>query len=414
MRQRIGGGAILALLLGAFVVALAYGIALPILPFLLERRLGPGLGPGWHTGLLTATYTFALFLFAPLWGRLSDRWSRRRVILIGLAGFAAALVVFAFIDSLFALYVGRFLSGAFAAAVVPVALAMLADWAPGEETRARQFTWLNISGLTGSLAGPAIGGLLGGMWNHGMRASGGAFLLVAAAAAGVALFAALTLPREAPPERSAVAARERKPGWSSLYRLLLLALLTAWAVGTFEVGLALRAKGVLNLGLTESGFMFVECMLVMALAQALAFNRWVPSKLTRWLLVPAFVLLAASMLLLSRANALSDVFVSVAVFAAGAGVLSPVIGFWVSMTAGNVQGEELGRQTSAASLGQALGSAAGGLLIGIGDSGGAFLLAAIFMLVAAGVAWRLSFRLAAFIPPPDALPPKPGPHRVAD
>ena len=212
MSQRLGGGAILALLLGAFVVALAYGIALPILPFLLERRLGPGLDPGWHTGLLTATYTFGLFLFAPLWGRLSDRWSRRRVILIGLAGFAAALVVFAFIGSLFALYIGRFLSGAFSAAVVPVALATLADWAPAEETRARQFAWLNISGLTGTLAGPAIGGLLGGMWNHGMRAFGGPFLLVAMVAAGVALLSAFTLPREAPPKRPSLAARERKPG----------------------------------------------------------------------------------------------------------------------------------------------------------------------------------------------------------
>lgn len=69
MRAGLGRGAMLALLFGAFVVALAYGVALPILPFLLERRLRPGLDVGWHTGLLTAIYTFALFLFAPLWGQ---------------------------------------------------------------------------------------------------------------------------------------------------------------------------------------------------------------------------------------------------------------------------------------------------------------------------------------------------------
>ena len=87
-------GAVVALLLGAFIVSLAYGVALPILPFLLDRKLGPA-DAAWHTGLLTAAYTFALFLFAPFWGALSDRWQRRRVLLTGLFGFAVALTIFA-------------------------------------------------------------------------------------------------------------------------------------------------------------------------------------------------------------------------------------------------------------------------------------------------------------------------------
>jgi MFS family permease len=392
----LGRGAVIALLLGAFVVALAYGIALPILPYLLERRLGPGPDVGWHTGLLTATYTFALFIFAPLWGHLSDRWQRRGTVLIGLAGFAGALILFAFIESLFALYAGRFLSGAFAAAVVPVALATLADWAADDEARARHFAWLNIATIGGALAGPAIGGMLGSMWQRGMPASGAPFLLVAMAALVTALVALVALPRG----RAAAGTRAPTPARArvELRWLLFLAFLSAWALGTFEVGLALRAGDEFGLGPATTGLMFVECMLVMVVAQALVFNAWFPSRQTRHLLAPAFVVLAAALLLLWRAGTPPSLFVSVAGVAAAAGVLSPIIAFWVSLSAGDLQGGELGRQTSAASLGQAIGSAAGGLLFGLAWGGGAFIFAAAFVLVGAAAALPVSRRLAGLIP----------------
>lgn len=402
MSAGLGRGAILALLLGAFVVALAYGVALPILPFLLERRLGPGLDVGWHTGLLTATYTFALFIFAPLWGHLSDRWQRRGTILIGLAGFAGSLILFAFIDSLVALYAGRFLSGAFAAAVVPVALATLADWAADEGARARHFAWLNIAGIAGSLAGPAVGGTLGIMWQRGMPASGAPFVLAALAALVAALIALAALPRGPAPVGTRAPAPAR--ALAELRWLLFFAFLAAWALGTFEVGLALRAGGEFGLGPGATGLMFVECMLVMVVAQALVFNAWFPSRQTRRVVAPAFAVLAVALLLLWRAGTPPSLFVSVAAVAAAAGVLSPIIAFWVSLAAGDLQGAELGRQTSAASLGQAMGSAAGGLLFGVAWGGGAFILAAAFVLVGAAAALPVSRRLAGLIPatPRDA------------
>ncbi len=402
MSPGLGRGAILALLLGAFVVALAYGIALPILPLLLERRLGPGLDVSWHTGLLTGTYTFALFIFAPLWGRLSDRWQRRGTILLGLAGFAAALILFAFIDSLAALYAGRFLSGAFAAAVVPVALATLVDWASDEQVRARHFAWLNMATIGGSLAGPAIGGMLGIMWKRGMPLSGEPFLLVALAAFSAALVALAALPRWPAPAGARAPAPRRAP--TALRRLLFFAFLSAWALGTFEVGLALRAGQELGLSPWATGIMFVECMLVMVVAQALVFNAWLPTRRTRGLLGPAFGVLAAGLLLLWQADTPQLLFIAVAGVAAAAGVLSPIIAFWVSLTAGDLQGAELGRQVSAASLGQAIGSAAGGLLFGLAWGGGAFVLSAALMLAGAAAALPLSRRLARLDRDPPARP----------
>ncbi len=66
-----------------------FGIVLPILPLWAESF---GASPT-EIGLLTASYAVAQLLFAPLWGRLSDRYGRRPVILASLAGSAVAALL---------------------------------------------------------------------------------------------------------------------------------------------------------------------------------------------------------------------------------------------------------------------------------------------------------------------------------
>lgn len=58
-----------------FAVALGYGVALPVLPFFLERPLADSglFSVSLHVGMITGVYAFALFLFAPLWDWLSDK-----------------------------------------------------------------------------------------------------------------------------------------------------------------------------------------------------------------------------------------------------------------------------------------------------------------------------------------------------
>ena len=148
------------LMASVFTVSMGYGIVLPLLPYVIERLLGAA-GDASQvfraTGLLTALYTLALFLFAPAWGRLSDRYGRRAILLIGLLGFSATMLTFAFIDNLTAVYAERFLSGVFAAAVTPVALAAIGDLAPTEESRARRLTFVSLAGISGFLLGPMLG-----------------------------------------------------------------------------------------------------------------------------------------------------------------------------------------------------------------------------------------------------------------
>lgn len=393
--------ALAALLLAAFTVSLAYGIALPVLPFLLERRLGPGADVAWHTGLLTGTYTLALFLFAPLWGRVSDHRQRRAIILIGMIGFTVSLTLFAFIGSLVALYLGRFLTGAFSAAVIPVSLALISDWAPDDDWRARRFAWLSIAGVAGFLLGPTIGGGVAQMWSTGMPPSGFPFLLAAVAAAIGSAAVWLAIPAAPPPSvyRARPQAPRAAPGLVS--RLLVLAAIVAGGIGTFEVSLALQAQQRLGLGPAEIGLMFTECSLVMVVAQAVVFNPWFPAHATRSLIVPGFGALALALALMPWMDDRTLLFVAVGLIAASAGILSPILAFWVSQAAGPAQGSELGRQSAASSLGQTIGSAIGGLLFGLipifPDI--AFLAAAIAALVGGGLALRLPILLAALVPP---------------
>ena len=86
-------GPMLWLMASVFVVALGYGVALPLLPFFLKPLLADSgrFSLSSHVGMLTGIYAFAMFLFAPLWSRLSDKVGRRPVILAGLGGFAFML-----------------------------------------------------------------------------------------------------------------------------------------------------------------------------------------------------------------------------------------------------------------------------------------------------------------------------------
>ena len=104
-----------------FVVALGYGVGLPLLQFYLTRFLGstkPSM-IAWHVGMLGGVYTFALFVFAPLWGRLSDRHGRTAVLSAAFGTFLLGTVVAALAPDLTIAYAARFLAGAGAAAIVP-------------------------------------------------------------------------------------------------------------------------------------------------------------------------------------------------------------------------------------------------------------------------------------------------------
>ena len=408
------------LLLSVFTVSIGYGIVLPLLPYLLERLLGASGGPAQvarSTGLLTGLYTLSLFLFAPVWGWMSDRYGRRRILLLGLLGFGATTMTAAFIENLPAVYVERFLSGVFAAAVTPVALAAIADLVTTEKARARQLTFVSLAGISGFLLGPMLGVYV---------ARGGASILATSTPTGslafplagsailaflVAIGAAAAVPGKPPSAAGSSVQRVTvQSGRWLVPRLLVLAFIVSAGVGVFEVGLALRGKQELGLTQYQIALMFTECSLVMFVVQAAVFSPWVRPETTRWLIAPALGVLAASLLLVPRATDFRMMLAVIGAVAASAGILSPILTYWISSRAGATQGAELGKQTAASSLGVTVGSAAGGLLFQV-----SWLPDASFVLITGltGAGFLLSLGLTKRLkgPPWNATSPAEMPRR---
>src|SRR5580698_1763642 len=82
---------LLIIFLSVFIDLIGFGIVLPLMPKYVERFGGKGI----VIGLVISSFSLMQFLFAPAWGRLSDRIGRRPVLLISNAGSAASYALFA-------------------------------------------------------------------------------------------------------------------------------------------------------------------------------------------------------------------------------------------------------------------------------------------------------------------------------
>ncbi|WP_087004722.1 MFS transporter [Rhizobium sullae] len=391
-----------ALLFAVFTAAVGYGVVLPVLPHVVEGLSSSASAGsiGWHTGFLAAVYAGAPLLFAPFWGWLSDCYGRRPVLLAGLVGFGATLAVTAFASSLLWLYAGRFLNGAFTAAILPAAQAFVGDRAVSDAWRARRFAWLGMASIAGFFIGPMLGGIVfqAGSTISGSMPAAQFLALPFLFSAGLAFISAVGIagldqgsaPLAPPPDRVT-------KDWhrATVAHLLVLAGFVAMGTTAFEVGLALRGRA---LGMTpyQVGIMFAECSLVMFAVQALVFSPLMMPSSTAKLILPAFAIMGAGLLLVAYAEAFAAQLIAVGAVAAGAGVLIPVLTYWISLGAGDAQGAELGRKAAVESFGQALGSAGVGYIAGAGAAPSLeFLLPAGLVLTAAAASLNLARRLSA-------------------
>lgn len=130
---------------------IGFGMILPLLPYYaLELKATPV-----EIGVIIASFSVAQLLFAPVWGRVSDRYGRRPALMIGLSAAAVAYVVFGFADSVWLLLVSRVIQGA-GGGTTGVAQAYVADTI-GPSDRARALGWLSASTSLGVMLGPVIG-----------------------------------------------------------------------------------------------------------------------------------------------------------------------------------------------------------------------------------------------------------------
>ena len=142
-------------LITIFIVILTditgFGMVIPLTP-ILARDFG---AEGLKIGLLISCYSVVQFLFAPFWGRLSDTFGRKSVILIGLFGSSLAHLLFAFSTDFNDIFVSRLLAGFFGGNVV-IATAYIAD-ITSQINRSKNLALIGMAFGAGFTIGPLLG-----------------------------------------------------------------------------------------------------------------------------------------------------------------------------------------------------------------------------------------------------------------
>ena len=153
----VAGRRTLAVLSFALVVVmLGYGIVVPIFPFYIEA-LG---GSGADLGLLVGLSALMELICAPVWGGLSDRLGRKRVLSVGIFGYGLSLLLMGLADRMWMLIGARALSGVLTAATMPTAMAYVSD-STDEASRGGGIGILGSASGLGIILGPGVGGWLG-------------------------------------------------------------------------------------------------------------------------------------------------------------------------------------------------------------------------------------------------------------
>jgi DHA1 family tetracycline resistance protein-like MFS transporter len=346
---------LLVLFTVVIVDLIGFGIVMPVLPF-YAKSYGANAAT---LGLLFTSYSAAQFICAPLWGRLSDRIGRRRVILLTVTGTSLSLLFLGLAQSLAGLFAARLLAGAFGANV-SVASAYVAD-VTHESERTRWMAMIGASFGIGFVLGPAIGGLLAPFGYH-------VPMLAAAGFAAInLLFATVTLKE---PEKHAAtdeAAEGPRNRWEALRDPLLLRLCVAYfafsvGVTQLEIVFAYFMKDRFGFDARDFGLLLVAMAVVMGSVQGGGMKALVPRFGERKLVVTGSLLLAAAFLAIPFAPVLGLLFVVLAVAAVGRAITQPPLMSLASHTATpKTRGMVMGAFQSSASLARIIGPLAAGL-----------------------------------------------------
>jgi DHA1 family tetracycline resistance protein-like MFS transporter len=230
-----------------FVDVLGFGLILPLLPYYATRF---GASP-FLIGLLTASYPAAQIIGSPILGRLSDRFGRRPILMVSIAGTAVSFLILGSASTVWMLFAGRMLDG-LTGGNFTVAQSYIAD-VTTEKDRARGLGLTGAAFGLGFIIGPALGGLLS-QWGYGVPA-----YVAAAVAALNVLLVLFFLPESLSDERKAELAASPRGGvtakrlMEALRRPLFgdalqLRLFFGFAFATFQTMFSLWALKHLSLG----------------------------------------------------------------------------------------------------------------------------------------------------------------------
>ena len=398
--------------LTVFIDLLGFAIVLPLIPR-YDKHFEVG---GMIMGLLMASFSAMQFLFAPLWGRLSDQIGRRPVLLVGLVGSTLFYALFGFavtlgksgeligLSTMTWLFISRIGAG-IAGATIPTAQAYIAD-ITGREQRGKGMAIIGAAFGFGFTFGPLIGAVFAS--SEPGTASSGWPGYVAAILSGIAATTAFfILPESLKKAADGDAAPEpsERRGWLDLSALkaalsvksigfvVLTMFFTTFAFAQFESTLT-RLTQEKGLSDRNNFYVFAYVGFILALSQGLLVRRLMPRLREFKMALAGIVLMSAGMLLIaattgSESNGLLYAILPICVV--GFSALQPSMQSMLSLRSpDDRQGEFLAVGQSCSSLARILGPLVGLTLFDISMSlpyllgGGLMALCTLLLLTLRG------------------------------
>ena len=348
---------LLVIILSVFIDLIGLGIVMPLLP-IYGKTFGAN---GFEIGLIIASFSAMQFLFAPAWGRLSDRIGRRPVILISNAGSTLSYAAFAMASTysgstgFWLLLASRIFAG-ICGANISVASAFIADISPPEK-RTQRMGLIGMAFWLGFVFGPALGafsykmfGLAGPGW-------------VAASFCGFNfLFGLIALVESRKPTGETARPRPTLSQWAYTLRqptvgfVVVIYFLGTFCFACFESTFSLLVEEVFHYTPDHAGYLFAYCGVLAAFIQAGPIRRLNKLLGERRLITSSLIIVAASFLFIALSASLATLMLSVGLLAIGWGMNRPPALGLISLSASaDEQGATMGVAQGAASLARILG-----------------------------------------------------------
>ncbi|MBP9702239.1 MFS transporter [Candidatus Woesebacteria bacterium] len=361
-----------------FIDLLGFGLILPLLPYIAENYNANPL----VIGLLSASYSLFQFLAGPILGRLSDRYGRKKILIISQIGSVIGYLLLATANSLPLLFLSRIIDG-ITGGNISIAQAYMAD-ITDKKTRAKGMGLLGAAFGLGFMLGPATGGYLS-RFGFAIPA------LVAAIIGTITTLMTVFFLKETVNLKVSTRSPNTKLTWDK-FRLLLskqpigLLIVVSFLISLGFAGMqgtyAIWAQDSFNWGPSQVGSIFAYIGILSIIAQTQLLPRLISYFGEKKLLIISLPTLALGFLLLSLTRSLPLHLFANFFIVLGNSLANPTLN---ALATENIEpseyGETLGVLQSASSLGRIIGPALAGELYFVIGKNSPFQLSALILIL---------------------------------